>query len=82
MITRRAALISGAAALATPAFAQTPTLRALAADKGILFGTAAATYELKDADFAGRLRSEHDPDITISLAFAVTDGRPASKMPN
>jgi endo-1,4-beta-xylanase len=58
MITRRAALISGAAALATPAFAQTPPLRALAADKGILFGTATATYELKDADFARLLPRE------------------------
>jgi endo-1,4-beta-xylanase len=55
MITRRAALISGAAALAAPAFAQTPSLRALAAAKGILFGSAAATYELKDADFIALL---------------------------
>ena len=60
MITRRTALISGAAALATPAFAQTPSLRAsslraLAADKGILFGSAAATYEFKDADFTALL---------------------------
>jgi len=55
MITRRMALISGAAALAAPAFAQTSSLRALAADKGILFGSAAATYEFKDADFAALL---------------------------
>ena len=55
MITRRTALISGAAALVTPAFAQTPSLRILAADKGILFGNAAATYEFKDADFAALL---------------------------
>lgn len=58
MITRRTALISGAAALAAPAFAQTPSLRALAADQGILFGSAAATYELKDADFTGLLPRE------------------------
>jgi len=55
MITRRAALVSGAAALAVPVFAQTPSLRALAADKGILFGSAAATYEFKDADFTALL---------------------------
>ncbi|MBS0282002.1 MAG: endo-1,4-beta-xylanase, partial [Proteobacteria bacterium] len=55
MITRRMALISGAAALAAPVFAQTSSLRALAADKGILFGSAAATYEFKDADFAALL---------------------------
>jgi endo-1,4-beta-xylanase len=58
MITRRTALISGAAALATPAFAQTPSLRALAADKGILFGSAAASYEFKDADFPPLLARE------------------------
>lgn len=55
MITRRTALISGAAALAVPAFAQTPSLRALAAGKGILFGSATATYEFKDADFTALL---------------------------
>ena len=55
MITRRAALVSGAAALAVPVFAQTRSLRALAADKGILFGSAAATYEFKDADFTALL---------------------------
>ena len=61
MITRRTALISGAAALVTPAFAQTPSLRTspslrvLAAHKGILFGSAAATYEFKDADFTALL---------------------------
>ncbi len=58
MITRRTALISGAAALAAPAFAQMPSLRALAAAKGILFGSAAASYELKDADFAALLPRE------------------------
>lgn len=55
MITRRTALISGAAALAAPAFAQASSLRGLAADKGILFGSAVATYEFKDADFAALL---------------------------
>jgi len=55
MITRRAALVSGAAALAMPVFAQTSSLRALAADKGILFGSAAASYEFKDADFTALL---------------------------
>lgn len=55
MITRRTALISGAAALAAPAFARTPSLRALAADKGILFGSAAATYEFEDHDFTALL---------------------------
>lgn len=58
MITRRAAILSGAAALAAPAFAQTPSLRALAADKGIVFGSAAASYEFKDADFAALLPRE------------------------
>ena len=58
MITRRTALVAGAAALAAPAFAQTSSLRALAKAKGILFGTATATYELKDADFTGLLPRE------------------------
>jgi endo-1,4-beta-xylanase len=58
MMTRRAALASGAAALATSAYAEESSLRALAAAKGILFGSAAATYELKDADFTGLLPRE------------------------
>ena len=72
MITRRAALISGAAALAAPGFAAMPSLRAndtslrgsaislrgLAAAKGILFGSAAATYEFRDADFTALLPRE------------------------
>lgn len=58
MMTRRAALVSGAAALVTPASAQEPSLRTLAAAKGILFGSAAATYELKDSDFTALLPRE------------------------
>ena len=59
MITRRTLLATGAAALATPAFAQDMrSLRALAAAKGLTFGTAAATYELKDADFIPVLARE------------------------
>lgn len=61
MISRRR-LLAGAAGLALPARAQdmrSPrglaadgrTLRGLAAAKGLVFGTAAASYELKDADF-------------------------------
>jgi endo-1,4-beta-xylanase len=50
VITRRAAL---AGALALPAGAQEfRSLKNIAAAKGIVFGTAAASYELKDADFA------------------------------
>lgn len=52
MISRRALLAAGAAAIAMPATAQDlRTLRGLAAAKGFVFGTAAASYELKDADF-------------------------------
>jgi endo-1,4-beta-xylanase len=58
MMTRRAALASGAAALVTSAYAQERSLRDLAAAKGLLFGSAAATYELKDADFTGLLPRE------------------------
>ncbi|MGZ5925854.1 MAG: endo-1,4-beta-xylanase [Rhizomicrobium sp.] len=58
MMTRRAALASGAAALAMPACAGENSLRTLASAKGILFGSAAATYELKDADFTGLLSRE------------------------
>ena len=53
MITRRAAI---AGALATAAQAQDlRTLKSLAAAKGVVFGTAAAGYELKDADFTSAL---------------------------
>jgi len=59
MITRRALLAAGAATLATPAGAQDlRTLRGLAAGKGFVFGTAAASYELKDADFPPVLLAE------------------------
>jgi endo-1,4-beta-xylanase len=60
MINRRALLAGGASLIASPALAQTMpasagTLRALAAAKGLLFGAATATYELKDADFVAAL---------------------------
>jgi endo-1,4-beta-xylanase len=58
MMTRRAALISGAATLTVPARAGEQPLRALAAAKGIVFGSATATYELKDTDFTGLLPRE------------------------
>ena len=58
MITRRAAL-TGAGALAVPAQAQDfRSLKSLAAAKGVVFGTAAASYELKDADFPPLLMRE------------------------
>ncbi|MDB5735129.1 MAG: Beta-xylanase [Alphaproteobacteria bacterium] len=51
MITRRAAL-AGAGALAVPTQAQDlRSLKSIAAAKGFVFGAAAATYELKDADY-------------------------------
>ncbi|HWA68525.1 MAG TPA: endo-1,4-beta-xylanase [Rhizomicrobium sp.] len=51
MISRRTLLV-GAAALTVPARAQAlNSLKAIAAAKGFVFGTAAASYELKDADF-------------------------------
>jgi endo-1,4-beta-xylanase len=55
MIRRRDLLAGGASALAVPAFAQTASLRALAGSRGLTFGTAAATYELKDGDFVSAL---------------------------
>ncbi|HEY4275844.1 MAG TPA: endo-1,4-beta-xylanase [Rhizomicrobium sp.] len=58
MITRRAALALGAAAIATPAWAREESLRGLAASKGILFGSAAASYEWKDPDFPPLLARE------------------------
>ena len=58
MITRRQALGLGAAFAAFPAQAAQPPLRDLAAAKGILFGSAAATYEFRDADFATLLPRE------------------------
>jgi endo-1,4-beta-xylanase len=57
-ISRRAALTS-AAALAFPAQAQEQrSLKSIAAAKGFVFGAAAATYELKDADYPPLLLRE------------------------
>jgi endo-1,4-beta-xylanase len=58
MITRRAALAFGAAALAGRTRAEDVPLRALAAAKGIVFGSAAASYEWRDADFPPLLARE------------------------
>ena len=60
MMSRRALLGQAAAmSMARPAFAQTARgLRALAAAKGIRFGTAAANYELRDSDFVRLLPHE------------------------
>jgi endo-1,4-beta-xylanase len=57
MITRRALLAGGATALAAPAHAAV-SLGALAAARGLVFGSAAASYELRDADFAALLPRE------------------------
>jgi len=62
MITRRALLSAGAGSLIAPAFAQAPnlapSLAVLAAAKGLTYGSAAATYELRDADFRALLARE------------------------
>lgn len=59
MIDRRSFLATGAAALAVPAHAQEQrALKTIAAAKGIVFGTAAASYELKHADFTPTLARE------------------------
>ena len=58
MITRRRALAAIGAMLALPAHAAESSLRQLAAAKGILFGSAAATYEFRDADFPPLLARE------------------------
>jgi endo-1,4-beta-xylanase len=59
MISRRSFLATGAAALASPAQAQdTRSLKAIAAAKGIVFGTAAASYELQQGDFTPILARE------------------------
>lgn len=59
MISRRSFLSTSAAALAVPAHAQEPrSLKSIAAAKGIVFGTAAASYELKHADFTPILARE------------------------
>jgi endo-1,4-beta-xylanase len=52
VISRRHLLAAGASALAFPAAAEDMrTLRGIASSRGFTFGTAAASYELKDADF-------------------------------
>ncbi len=59
MISRRSVLTAGASALAFPAAAQDRrSLKAIAAARNFTFGTAAASYELKDADFAPILARE------------------------
>jgi endo-1,4-beta-xylanase len=60
MIDRRVLLAGAAGLLAAPALAQNRpapggALRTLAAAQGLLFGTAVANYELKDADFVAAL---------------------------
>lgn len=52
MISRRGLLGAGAGLLAAPAFGQDlQTLKSLAAAKGFVFGSATATWHLRDADF-------------------------------
>ncbi len=59
MISRRDMMAGGGAALALPARAQGITsLKTVAAAKGLVFGTASASYQLKDADFAPLLLSQ------------------------
>lgn len=59
MIGRRAFLAAGASLCVAGARAQgVRSLRGLAAAKGLLFGSAAATYEFKDADFTAALARE------------------------
>lgn len=48
-------LAGSAAVLAAPATAQSASLKGLAASRGLIFGSAAATYELKDSDFVTAL---------------------------
>jgi endo-1,4-beta-xylanase len=58
MISRRRALGLGAAFAAFPAAVPEAGLRDLAAAKGILFGSAAASYEFRDSDFTALLPHE------------------------
>ncbi len=63
MISRRTLLAAGAAGLVTPglvtsAVAQPQSLGALAAASGLVFGSAAASYEFRDADFPPLLARE------------------------
>lgn len=56
---RRTLLATSACALAFPAAAQDPqSLKAIARQHGITFGSAAATYELQDAAFASLLAAQ------------------------
>ena len=56
MITRRRLLAGGLSLAATPALAQEMrSLRLMAANKGILFGSATASFQLKDRDFTAAL---------------------------
>jgi endo-1,4-beta-xylanase len=55
VIHRRHLLAGGISTLAMPAAAQAISLRGLAAAKDVTFGTAAASYELKDRDFTAAL---------------------------
>ena len=56
---RREFLAAGASSLAFPALAQdVRTLQAIAASKGLVFGSAIAAYELKDRDFVPVLLRE------------------------
>ncbi|HEY2836421.1 MAG TPA: endo-1,4-beta-xylanase [Rhizomicrobium sp.] len=86
MITRRRAMGLSAAFAAFPASAEDvslrasdTSLRALAAAKGILFGSAAATYELRDTDFTGLL--PHETAILVpeyEMKREVTEPAPGS----
>ena len=55
MIGRRQLLAGAAAGIAFPAVAAAPSLRDLATSCGLIFGSATATYELKDNDFVAAL---------------------------
>jgi endo-1,4-beta-xylanase len=57
-VNRRTFLAAAAALAAMPAYAATPSLRAAAASRGLLYGTAAATGQLRDADFVDALVRE------------------------
>ena len=69
MITRRAALAGG---LATAVQAQElRSLKSIAAAKSLVFGTAAASYELKDSDFSAALlrdASQVEPEYEMKRA--------------
>ena len=60
MISRRNVLAAGLGGCIAPAFGQASnmSLARLAADKGLIFGTAAATYEFEDKDFPPLLARE------------------------